>query len=166
MQRIIRNSIWILKSISYLQIVGGITGLVLMGNLLLQTGTINGPLLLIFFTGIGLFLFSIYCGKILIGFNKQKGIVYSLINQGLQLFQWSAFGYGISYSSGARACVGIKGLSITFDFAVIISSFDMYINSGEHFYIKVNLIALFVMIVLYHLLKDSTIRKSQYCEDL
>lgn len=154
MRLIIENSTRILKLISYLQIIGGITGLVLIGNLLLQTGALNGPLLLIFLTGIGLFLFSIYCGKVLLGLDKKKGIIYSLINQGLQLFQWSAFGYGMSYSSGARACVEIKGLSITFDFAIVVSSFDMYINSGQEFYVKVNIIALFVIIVLYYIWRN------------
>lgn len=156
MRLITENSTRILKLISYLQIIGGITGLVLIGNLLLQTGTLNGPLLLIFLTGIGLFLFSISCGKVLLGPDKKKGIIYSLINQGIQLFQWSAFGYGMSYSSGARACVGIKGLSIIFDFAVIVSSFDMYINSGEEFYVKINIIALFVIIVLYYVWREIT----------
>lgn len=161
MRLIVRNSIIVLQTISYLQIIGGITGLVLIWNLLLQTGAVNGPLLLIFLTGIGLFLFSIYCGKVLIGSNKRKGIIYSLVNQGLQLFQWSAFGYGISYSSGARACFGIKELSLTFDFAIVVSSFDMYLNSGEQLYVKVNMVAVFVMIVLYHILKDSAVIKSQ-----
>lgn len=43
MRLIIENSTRILKLISYLQIIGGITGLVLIGNLLLQTGALNGP---------------------------------------------------------------------------------------------------------------------------
>lgn len=154
MRLIIENSTRILKLISYLQIIGGVTGLVLIGNLLLQTGTLNGPLLLIFLTGIGLFLFSIYCGKVLLGSDKKKNIIYSLINQMLQLLQWSTFGYGMSYSSGARACIGIKGLSITFDFAIVVSSFDMYINSGEEFYVKINIIALFAIIVLYYIWRN------------
>lgn len=157
MRLVIKNRVWILKLISCLQIVGGITGLVLMGNLLLQTGTVNGPLLLIFLTGIGLFLFSVYCGKVLLDPTKKRGTIYSLINQGLQLFQWSAFSYGLSYSSGARACVGIKGLSVTFDFAIVVSSFEMYINSSEQFYVKINLIALLVIIVLCYVQKHGSL---------
>lgn len=44
-----------LQIISGLQIVGGITGLGLVAYLMLQTGPINGAILLIFLMGLALF---------------------------------------------------------------------------------------------------------------
>lgn len=60
------KNISLLKSIGWLQIVGGIFGLVSICNSLLQTGVINGSLLLIFLCSIGVFVFSIYAGKSLL----------------------------------------------------------------------------------------------------
>src|SRR5258706_13508946 len=144
-----------LKIISWLQIVGGVTGIWLVAHLMLQTGTINGPLLLIFLIGLALFIYSIYSGKrLLTDVDKRSGIILSIINQAIQLFQWSMFGYGFSYSSGAEITLGIQGLTFKFNLAVIVSSFKMAINSEDEFFIKINLIAVFVIIVLVDIFRE------------
>jgi len=147
-----KNIDLIFKVIGWFQIIGGITGLVLIGNLLLTTGTLNGPLLLIYLIGIGLFMFSLYAGKTLINpISRPDGLIFSFINQTLQLFQWSLFGYGLTYSSGALISVGFKNFSVSFDFSIFISSFEMYINSSHEFYFKINLIAVFLIILLCYI---------------
>lgn len=143
----------VLKGISWLQIIGGITGLILIGNLLLQTGTLSGPLLLIILIGISLFIYSIYAGRKLFKGNQKNGIILSVINQILQLFQWSLFGYGLSYSSGAQISIGLKGLKVVADFSVFVSKFEMYINSSKDVYVKVNIIAVLLIITLYYIFR-------------
>jgi hypothetical protein len=145
----IKNTDFTLRIISWIQIVGGISGLLLICYLLLQTDIINGAVLLIFLIGLSLFIFSIYSGNALLSnFDKKKGIILTLINQTLQLFQWSMFGYGFSYSSGAELLIGIKGLSLDFNFGIIVSTYSMAIKTSNEFFIKINIISVLVIIVL------------------
>lgn len=157
----IRNTNVTLKLISWLQIIGGVTGLGLIGKLLLQTGTVNGPLLLIFIVGLSLFIFSLYSGKrLLLDIDKVDSIKLSLLNQLLQLFHWSLLGYGFSYSSGASLLLGFRGLSIDFNFSLIVSSFYMFINSDNEYFVKVNIVALFAIVALYDILKEKEMLRS------
>jgi hypothetical protein len=144
-----------LNLIGWLQIVGGLTGLGLVAYLMLQTGTINGAVLLIFVIGLALFSFSIYAGKSLLTDQRRTAaIVLSIINQVAQLFQWSIFGHGLSYSSGAELTLGIKGLAVNFNFSAIMSTFKMAINSDDEFFIKVNLLAVLIILVLADVLRE------------
>jgi hypothetical protein len=144
-----------LQIISWLQIVGGVTGLGLVAYLMLKTGTINGPILFIFLMGLGVFSYSIYSGKrLLTDAEKGTGIVLSIINQAVQVFQWSLFGYGISYSSGAEITLGIQGLTFNFNFAAIVSTFKMAINTDDEFFIKINFIAILIIFVLADIMKE------------
>jgi len=83
----IKNTSITLKIIGWLQIIGGILGLGVMAYIMYQTGTITGIVLLLLLIGIGLFSFSIYSGQLIITeLHKSRGIIYSIINQFLQLF--------------------------------------------------------------------------------
>lgn len=151
----IKSTTLTLQTISWLQIVGGVTGLGLVAYLMLQTATINGPILLIFLIGLGLFSYSIYSGKrLLTDTEKGNGIILSIINQVVQLFQWSMFGYGLSYSSGAEITLGLQGLTFKFNFAAIVSTFKMAINTDDEFFIKVNLISILIIFVLVDIMKE------------
>lgn len=153
----IKNTGLTIKIISWLQIVGGITGLGLVAYLLLQTGTINGPLLLIFLIGLGLFSYSIYSGKrLLTDDNKRTGILLSIINQALQIIQWSMFGYALTYSSGAELTIGLQGTTFKFNFAAFISSFQISIKSDPEFLFEINVIAILVIYVLVDILNELT----------
>ena len=143
----------VLIGISWLQIIGGITGLFLIGRLLLQSEVIRGPIILIILIGISLFVFSIYAGGKLFKGNQKTGIILSFINQFLQLFQLSLFGYGLSYSSGAQVSIGLEGLKLVADFSVFVSKFEMYIKSNNEFYFKINIIAVILIFILYKILK-------------
>lgn len=157
----IKNTTLTLQIISWLQTVGGITGLGLLAYLMLQTGTINGSILLIFLIGIGLFSYSIYAGnRLLFDEQKENGIILSIINQVLQILQWSILGYGLSYSSGVELTIGLKNMSLNFNFSVITSTFKMAINSDNEFFIKINLIAVLVIFALADIrneLKDQSV---------
>lgn len=141
----------IAQFIGWLQISGGVIGLISVLNLLIKTEIINGPLLLIFLTGIGLYVFSIYAGKKILESCRAYenfGVKLSLINHILQFFQWSFLGSGLSYSSNISVLIGVKKYSFFLEFFVL-PSFDMYINSGHVFFVSLNIIAvLFFMILL------------------
>jgi hypothetical protein len=151
----IKNTLLTLQIIGWLQVIGGISGIGLVAYLMLQTDTINGPLLLIFLIGLTLFSYSIYSGKRLLNDeSKVTATILSIINYVFQLCQWSLLGYGLSYSSGAEITLGIEGLAFKFNFSVIASNFKMLINSDDEFLIKINLIAVLVIFVLVDILKE------------
>lgn len=126
-----------------------------MAYLMLQTGAINGAILLIFFVGLGLFSYSIYSGKrLLTDTEKGTGIILSIINQILQLFQWSMLGYGLSYSSGAEIAFGLQEQTFKFNLSAIVSTFKMSINSDNEFSIKINLIAVLLIFVLTDIMRE------------
>jgi hypothetical protein len=151
----IKNTTLTLKIISWLQIGGGITGLLLMAYLMLKTGAINGGILLIVLTGIGLFWYSIYSGKrLLTDTEKRTALILSIINYAVQVIQWSISGYGIAYNSGIEATLGIEGMMIKFNFAIFFTTFKMFISSGDEFFIKINFIAILIIVVLIDIIKE------------
>ena len=151
----IKSTALTLKIISWIQIIGGIVGFGLMASLILKTGTINGALLLIFIVGIGLFWYSIYSGKRLLTDEKKcTAIILSIINQAIQIFQWSMFSYGFSYCSGAELTLGVQGESLELTFAASVSTFNMAINSDNETFLKINFIAILLIFTLFGILNE------------
>lgn len=135
--------------IGSIQIIGGITGLGLIAWLLLRTGNITGPVLLIYIVGLTLFIFSIYCGRLLFGKTGLKlGLVLSIINMLLQIIQFQINGNGITYSSGINLAIGLEN-AFKIDFGIITSIFQMSIGADDAVTIfKVNLAAVFLIWIL------------------
>jgi hypothetical protein len=137
-----------LNIISWIQIIGGITGLGLIADLLLQTDSINGPILLIFLIGLGLFIFAIYTGvSLFFDKNKKKGVILTILNQFFQFFQWHILGYGMSYSSGAELLIGVKGGTLNFRIAAFISTFRMSIHSQDSWNFSINIASILIAIL-------------------
>jgi hypothetical protein len=149
MKSIFKNLNLLIKIIGWMQIVGGVVGLGLMASIMVKTETISGIILFLFLTGLSLFIFSIYCGTTLLSKNTvYKGLILSLFNQALQFVQWCLFGYGLSYSAPLQFLIGIKG-SLSFDFNMAIAStFNMSFNTSDDYFLKINLIAILVFIIL------------------
>ncbi len=152
-----------MKIIGWFQIIGGVLGLGAVAYLMLNTGQVSGGVMLIFLIGISLFIFSIYAGRhLLIKDNPTFGLILSSINQGLQLFQWKILGWGMLYSSGTQFSVGLetkvdessRGLLFNFNFKSIYSEFEFAIMSGDNFRLRINLVALLILIVLVDILKE------------
>lgn len=122
---------------------------------MLNTGEVNGAILLIFLIGLALFIFSIYTGRQLLNKETLKyGIVLSIINQIFQIIQFKMAGYGFSFSSGGELLVGFSN-NIKFDFAIINSSFNMSINTdSSEFVFMVNFLAIFFLIVLFDIWEE------------
>ena len=159
----IKSTLLTIKIIAWFQIIGGILGLGAVAYLMLNTGEINGALLLIFILGLSLFIFCIYAGRQLLILDKPTfGLIMSIINQGLQLFQWKILGWGMLYAAGTQLSVGLeskvdessRGLLINFNFKSIYSEFEFAIMSGDNFRLRMNLVALIILIVLVDILKE------------
>ncbi|MDR3653949.1 MAG: hypothetical protein P4L34_13385 [Paludibacter sp.] len=162
----IKNTSITLQIIGWLQIIGGITGIVLMGYLMLNLGTITGILLLLLLVGIFLYSFSIYTGKwLLVDNDKKTGIILSIINQFVQVFQFCLFGFGFTYSSGVELVIGIQGFSLKFNAAIITSNFQMTIHSTNIGFLKINLMAVLILITLLSILKEFNNKKNDVSID-
>ncbi|MBB2148002.1 hypothetical protein [Pedobacter gandavensis] len=126
----------------------------------MKTPEINGPLLLIFLFGFSLFIFSIFAGyKLSFGQDPKSGVIYSLVNHGLQLFQWSLFGYSFCYFSGIAILIGMEEFSFKANFNIA-SNFQLYFNTNLYYFFKINLFAVLMIVVLLDLRKELVIQHS------
>jgi len=100
----IKNTKTTINIIGYYQIVGGIVGIISAVMALFRwTNAINGPLLLIYLFAFFLFAFSIQSGNLILQKNRQKkGIIYSMILQGLQIVLIAVGGNKYEFYSGIQ----------------------------------------------------------------
>ena len=149
-----------LKAFGLYQITGGVIGLGITVYLVSGLTTINLLLIVLLFIAIGLYGYSIYCGTLLLTKNV-SGLNLSLINQYLQLFSISFFGFGFQYISGVGVLVGLdltESFFITFNLAV--SEWQITINNhNELVTFNFNLVALFLIVFIEKL--KNKIRKYQ-----
>ena len=100
--------------------------------------------------GIGLYSFSIYAGSLMVKRRNEKmAIILSILNQSLQIFQFKILGFGLTYSTLSFA-IGYKPPEIAFQFTPL--SFSASIQSGDEFFILVNVVPVLVCGVLLNLL--------------
>ncbi len=152
------------KVIGLYQIIGGILGILLSCWLIINTGEINGPTLFIYCLALFLFGFSIKAGNILLQpKNFKKGIVYSLILQGLQIFAVSVGNYSFDFYSGVRGAIGFEfSEGFQFIFRTSFSGFYFSLNSDQSmFFLKVNLIAFMLFYILLDLYDEEKEKKKQ-----
>jgi hypothetical protein len=141
---------YIYYAIGIIQITGGISGLLLLAYLLIHTLDINGTILLIYFIGFFLFIFSLNAGIcILVNPYSKRSIVLSLINQFLQIFQWHIGAYGLSYSSGGELVTGIKEATLYFQISIIRSTFTAEIGSTNYFFLGINVFSLAIIFLIF-----------------
>ncbi|HMU46356.1 MAG TPA: hypothetical protein PKC72_08315 [Chitinophagaceae bacterium] len=144
-----------LKVLGIYQIVGGVLGLTLTISLFFKLSLTNFLLTLILILALCLYLFSIYCGTLLVFNKKSLGLNLSLINQYVQLVSFSIKGLAFLYVSGIFFSAGID---ITNSFNLLLnlglSSWQLNINSeSEALIINFNLVALFLIVVIGKLKK-------------
>lgn len=147
----IKNTKRTTKIIALYQIIGGVMGIFLISYLLLRTEMINGPVLFIFLFAMFLYGFSIHSGNLLLqSTNRKKGLIYSAILQGLQIFSFAIGNYSYEFYSGLKATIGFGfGDVFGFDFGLAISSFNIVINSGvDNYFLGINFIAIIILLIL------------------
>jgi len=95
-----------LKAPGVYQIVFGLPGLALTLWLMMSTGFNSIMLVLMFIIPIALYAYSIYCGMLL--FQKHDAALkHTVINQYLQLINFSIAGYAFKYVAGPLVTLGI-----------------------------------------------------------
>ena len=151
-----------IKGLGIYQVVGGILGVIFLIWLILGQQAISIVSLFLLFAGIGLFLYSVYCGSLLLKQNIE-GLRHSLINQYLQLINFSVIGYAFQYVSGIFFSIGIgiyfppdvntfypiadpSKTLIMFKFNFGVSEWAINISSGRNMILlNLNLVALFLI---------------------
>ena len=165
----IKNTKTTLLILGIYQIFGGLAGLFVTAYLALKTGTINGAIFLIFSIAIGLYLFSIKSGTVLIRKDYKRGLIYSMINQAIQIFSIGIGSYIFDYSSGAKGMIGLNftnGFKFKLD-AGLTSEFNMAINTDNlEYFIYVNLLAIFLLVVLNDIYKEKFCNKLNEKENI
>jgi hypothetical protein len=140
--------------IGSIQIIGGLILVYAIINRISEVGIISFfsvilPFILI--TGL-----SFYAGIQLIR-NKEKGIKLSILNFGLQLFQFSYLGFYWYYFIGPYVSLGYQkpynsSYTILTDFEYFTGTLISYIrNDKESHFLSINLISLIILIVLFYL---------------
>lgn len=152
------NTAMTIKIIGFYQIIGGIIGLGLTGKLLLNSGVLFGQFLLFYLIAIFLFGYSIQSGNLILRKNKlKKGLIYSIILQGLQLVTIAFNGNKYEFFSGARGTLGIafsQGLNLKIQAKtdIIGSGFNLAINtSDKDCFMCINIIAIVILSLLINI---------------
>jgi len=138
------------------QILGGLAGFYVVAWLLQQTGTINGITLLIFLIAIGLYCLSMKAGSVLLRKDYKRGLILSMINQLFQIVAIAIGGYNFAFSSGAKLNTGFNftdGFLVKFDFGLS-SEFNLSWNSGQEYFIYINILAIFLLYVLMDIYEE------------
>jgi hypothetical protein len=143
-----------LIALAIYQIAGGVLGIALICWFLVTRFPVPGLIVLIFSIGLGLFIFSIYSGIILLR-RKEYGLKPSLINQFLQLVNIEVFGFGFKYVSGIITYVGINWtntliIRLRYDFSGFLLNIN---NESEVVIINFNFFALFLILFIDRLMK-------------
>lgn len=138
------------------QIVGALLGYYIIASLLLQTEQINGALLLIFIIAIGLYSLSLKAGSLLLRKEYKRGLILSMANQTFQIISVAAGGYKYMLFSGGKLAAGFEftdGFKMAMDFALS-SKFSLAWNSGEEYYLYINLLAIFLIYVFMDIYEE------------
>jgi hypothetical protein len=145
----IRDTSLTTRTLGWIQIIGGIYGVGVVSWLTINLGEVNGAILFIVLTGYSLFAFSITSGiRLLIKRTLKLGLILSIINHSLQIFQFKLLGYALTFTSGTAFAIGFNE-GFEFNFAIISSEFNMAINTDDtEFIFMVNILAIFIIAVL------------------
>ena len=144
-----------LVAIGYYQIIGGIIGILMVVFVLFKINPTHSIIAFTFIVAILAFLFSIVCGVYLLKRNSDKAVIIaSIINQLLQIptFITSAFTY--KFISGMGITLGWTFNSGHINLSANISNFliEWGPNSSASFYLGVNLVAIFLVVLMFSFL--------------
>ncbi len=141
-----------LRYIGLYQIIGGIVGL--LTGYTLMTGTDRFKnIAIVAVAGAVFFSFSITCGWLIL-IHHRKALLLSTINQGLQIFMIGFSSFLFKYCSGIYITLGVDVLNNKVESGIGLSLFHLFINSGEHGEVSVNIIAALLLAFLLRLQED------------
>jgi len=151
------------KKIDFLaayQSLGGTVGLIFMGYLFFNTDESIEYYLLAVVPGVLFYLFSFMAGLFLFQ-RKTYALKLSLINQLLQVFGFSFFGYGVEYVAGISFDIFIRytdGLEITPSLGL--SNWHFLFNNDTGIReLSINIVAAFLVFYILKLRKEYTTKR-------
>ena len=134
-----------LKTLGVYEIIGGIIGLLIL--LTINIEYLNSANITSLVISLILYVFSIYCGYLLLNGELQKGINLSIYNNLIQIVGFGVLGFVFKFTSGI--CLGIN-LDMTND-TLLRLNFDisnLHINikgSSEITFISFNFLSMFIV---------------------
>ena len=119
--------------------------------------------LLIFF-GVLLYLFSILCGLVLLK-DQKKGLKISVVNQILQIINFSILGYAFKYISGLYISFGVDLTNFNLELDFGLSSWQFLFNvQSTTCQLYINILPLFLLHYIYKLIKQDSINEQLFIE--
>lgn len=149
MNKRVKNSIYALAGY---QIFGGILGLALAGRAMPQLKSFSDAgLSLVFIAGL-LYIYSILCGFVLFT-NHRRGLSLSLVNQLLQVVNFSIGSFAYNYVAGFKIGIGIHFVPVwQLKLNLSLSSFQFVINEETgQVLLGINLLALILVYIIERL---------------
>jgi len=135
--------------IAYYQIIGGAIGLLLTFSIFVNYD-LNISVWFIVLLTLGLYTFSMFCGKTLLDGKVQKGLQLSTINQLLQSVNFAMAGFAFKYVAGVNLAIGIDYTNdFQFFFRYSLSEFQVNLNSQKTLVsVGINLMAIGLIILI------------------
>lgn len=137
--------------VAFYQIVGGAIGVLLTFWVLLNLQ--SGGFLFLLGT-MGLYSYSMYCGKLLIDGKIKEGLRHSTINQVTQVINFAIAGYAFKFISGINLTIGIDYTTeLHFFYNYSLSQFQINLNSHKELVtVGLNLVALSMIFLIGNLM--------------
>jgi len=148
-----------LLKIGWYQIIGGTIGvivvLIVFGSVpFLELNVVVYVFMLLFF------FYSIFCGILCLK-NKSNSLIYSLINQILQMMGFAVLGFAFTYTAGVYVSIGFDLTnSVQWQFSMGFSKFDFNIGGNQdRTEINFNLVAFVLIYWIDKLMKKNKVEK-------
>ncbi len=147
--------------ISGYQMIGGLIGLAFMFAIFFNVEEINNSYIFILGLGFLFYIFSFIAGLFLFQ-GKTYALKISLINQILQIFGFSFWGYGFEYVAGVSFDFFIKYTdSLDFTINIGLSNWHILLNNDTGIeQVSINMVALVLAIFIVRLQKQNNVEKS------
>jgi len=145
-----------LKALAIYQIIGGLLGLIITIWAAIQYPSFTPFIILLFAIAFGLYIFSLLSGWLL--WNQYTaGIQCSLINQYLQIVQFTIGGWAYTYISGCYFSLGVDltyAYKVIFNFEIISTWQLKAFTQADAVQLSFNFVAILLLVFLTHVKRD------------
>jgi len=151
-----RGIIQKLRALAIYQIIGGLLGLIVTIVAIIQFPSFTPIVIFLFAIAFGLYIFSLLSGWLL--WNQYTaGIPCSLINQYLQIVQFTIGGWAYTYISGGYFSLGVDltySYKVLFDFGIISTWQLKAFTQTDAVQLSFNFVAILLIVFLTHVKRD------------
>jgi len=145
-----------LQALAVYQMVGGLLGLIITIWIIIRFPAFTPLIIILFLLAIGLYVFSLLCGWLL--WNQYNaGVPCSLVNQYLQIVQFTIGGWAYTYISGGYFSLGID---LTYSYKLLVHfgimstwQFNAFTQTPA-VQLSFNFVAILLIVFLTHVKRD------------